>query len=69
MFANLGKMSDQGFHDPPGHPLMEGKGHAGRRTPCPVQDMFHILVKPRQEIAFSGDVEQVLMVMAGKIGF
>lgn len=69
MFVNLGNMSDQRIHDPPGHPLMEGKGRAGRRTPCPVQDIFQVLVEPRQEIPFSGDVKQVLMVMLVEIGF
>lgn len=69
MFSNLGNMGDQRFHDPPGHSLMKGECRTGRRIPCPVQNMFQIPVEPRQEISFSGGVKQVLMVIAGKIGF
>ncbi len=69
MFVNLGNMSDQRFHDPPGHLLMKGECRAGRRTPCLVQDLFQIPVEPCQEISFSGNMKQVLMVMAGKIRF
>ncbi len=69
MLANLGKVSDQCFHEPPGHPLMKRVPRAGRRMPSLVQDIFQFLIEPRQEISFSGDMKQVLMVMAGKIGF
>ena len=68
MDVNLGNLNDQRIHDSSGHPLMEGEGRAGRRRPCPVQEMFHVLVEPRHEISFSSDVKQVLMEMAVKIG-
>lgn len=67
--ANLWKVGDQCFHEQPGQPLMERVSRAGRRMPCLVQDMLQFLVEPRQEISLFSNVKQVLVEMAGQIGF
>jgi hypothetical protein len=69
VYLNLRKMSDQRLHDPLGHPLMKGECRTGRRMPCLVQDMFQNPVEPRQEISLFANLKQVLMMIAGKIGF